>query len=100
MHGGGGVELRRRDGVSRFEKILLRVLRGTSDTNFSFEDLCYLLQHLGFDERMRGSHRIFTRSNVEEILNLQPRGGQAKPYQVKQVRAVILKYRLGGEGNE
>jgi hypothetical protein len=44
-----------------------------------------------------GSHHIFSRPDVEEILNLQPRGGQAKPYQVKQVRQIVLKYKLGGE---
>lgn len=86
--------------MSRLEKILLRVLRGTSDVNIAFADLRYLLQQLGFDERTRGSHHIFTRSDVQEILNLQPRSGQAKPYQVRQVRAVILKYRLGGGDDE
>jgi len=50
---------------------------------------------LGFGERIRGSHHIFSRDGVEEILNLQPKGSKAKPYQVKQVRHVILKYRLG-----
>jgi hypothetical protein len=54
------------------------------------------MKHLGFDERIRGSHHIFTKSGVEEILNLQPLGRQAKTYQVKQVRAVIVKYRLAG----
>ncbi len=49
---------------------------------------------LGFDERIRGSHHIFTRDGIEEILNLQPIGSKAKPYQVKQVRRVILTYRL------
>ncbi len=86
--------------MSRLEKILLRVLRGASDANLPFSDLCYLLQQLGFDERVRGSHHIFTRGDVQEILNLQPRNGEAKPYQVRQVRAVILKYRLGGGENE
>lgn len=38
-----------------------------------------------------------TMKEVEEILNLQPKGANAKPYQVKQVRNVILKYKLGGE---
>ncbi|MEW5926877.1 MAG: type II toxin-antitoxin system HicA family toxin [Gemmatimonadota bacterium] len=86
--------------MSRFEKVLLRLLRGTSDAGFPFDDLRYLLQHLGFDERIRGSHHIFTRGDVQEILNLQPRHGESKPYQVRQVRAVILKYRLGGEDHE
>ena len=54
---------------------------------------------LGFGERVRGSHHIFWKEGVEEILNLQPKGGKAKPYQVKQVRHVILKYKLGGSAN-
>lgn len=83
--------------MSEGEKLLVKILRGTSDTNIPFNSLCRLLEKLGFDERVRGSHHIFSRVGVEEILNLQPReGGKAKPYQVKQVRAVILKHRLGG----
>jgi hypothetical protein len=50
--------------------------------------------HLGFAERIRGGHHIFSRSGVAEILNLQPRGTVAKAYQVKQVRAVITSYGL------
>jgi len=56
-----------------------------------------LLRRLGFDERIRGSHHIFTKDGIEEILNLQPKGANAKPYQVKQMRNVILKYKLGGD---
>jgi hypothetical protein len=86
--------------MSQADRLLLRILRGTSDANIAFEGLCQLLRRLGFDERIRGSHHIFTKEGVEEILNLQPKGRQAKPYQVKQVRAVLLRYRLGGQGNE
>ena len=78
------------------DKILIQVLRGQSDANMRFADLRGLLQRLGFVERIRGSHHIFWKEGVEEILNLHPKGGKAKPYQVKQVRHVILKYRLGG----
>ncbi len=80
----------------RTDKVLEQVLRGTSDANISFQGLRRLLLRLGFVERVRGDHHIFTRDEVEEILNLQPRGAKAKPYQVKQVRQVILKYKLGG----
>ena len=64
-----------------------------------FEELCELLRRLGFTERQRGgSHRIFSRDGIVEILNLQPRDGRrAKAYQVKQVRQLILKYDLAGE---
>ncbi|OGP58953.1 MAG: hypothetical protein A2V65_03980 [Deltaproteobacteria bacterium RBG_13_49_15] len=60
--------------------------------------LCGLLKRLGFKERIKGDHHIFTKDDVEEILNLQPKDGKGKPYQVKQVRDVILKYqiRIGG----
>ena len=76
------------------DKLLERLLRGTSDANIPFEGLRHLLRGLGFTERIRGSHHIFYRQGVEEILNLQPRGALAKPYQVKQVRRVILRYKL------
>lgn len=83
--------------MSRHDKTLEAVLRGTSDANIVFSDLCSMLRRLGFRERIRGSHHIFTREDIDEILNLQPKQGKAKPYQVKQVRGVILKYRLAGD---
>lgn len=86
--------------MTRSDKLLERVLRGTSDANIPFDGLLHLLGELGFEERTRGSHHIFTRTGVEEILNLQPRGSHAKPYQVKQIRQVILRYKLGGNVNE
>lgn len=81
------------------KKTLENILRGASDANIFFDDLRRALQHLGFDERIHGSHHIFSREGVAEILNLQPKGNKAKPYQVKQVRHVILKHRMGGEPN-
>lgn len=83
--------------MSQLDKLLAKILRGTSDANIPFDQLCQLLRRFSFDERIRGSHHIFTKEGVEEILNLQPKGSQAKAYQVKQVRAVILKYQLGGQ---
>ena len=79
-----------------YDDLLVRILRGSSDANVPFSDLCHLLGRLGFDERIRGSHHIFTKEGVDEILNLQPKGHKAKPYQVKQVRGVIVKYRFAG----
>jgi len=72
------------------KKLLRRILGGTSDANISFNGLCSLLGRLGFHERIRGSHHIFTREDIEEILNLQPRGKNAKEYPVEQVRGVIV----------
>jgi predicted RNA binding protein YcfA (HicA-like mRNA interferase family) len=81
--------------MGKYTKLKQKILAGGSDTNIEFSTLCQLLLKLGFDERVRGSHHIFTRSNVEEILNLQPKGSKAKPYQVKQIRSILVKYRLG-----
>lgn len=81
--------------MGKIEKTLQKILRGASDANVSFKDLCNLLKRLGFSERVRGDHFIFTKADVEEILNLQPIGANAKVYQVKQVRNIILKYNLG-----
>ena len=83
--------------MTKYENLLLRVLSGAADASIAFHDLCALLRWLDFEERVRGSHHIFTRLDIDEILNLQPKGAQAKPYQVKQVRQVIVKYRLGGQ---
>ena len=82
--------------MSKIDKLLSRVLSGTSDSNITFSELCQLLKRFGFQERIRGSHHIFTQERVEEILNLQPKVSKAKPYQVKQVRNVIIKYKLVG----
>jgi hypothetical protein len=80
--------------MGKAETTLSLVLRGTSDANIPFKDLCSLLLKLGFSERVRGDHFIYTKDGVEEILNLQPIRSKAKAYQVKQVRAVILKYKF------
>lgn len=80
--------------MSRFEKLLQKILSGTSDKNVGFEELCNLLASVGLDKRIKGGHHIFTMKGVDEIINLQPLGDKAKSYQVKQVRAIILKYKL------
>lgn len=89
-----------RGGVNKHRKLLRKILEGQSDAGIAFEGLCALLRWLGFDERVRGSHRIFTRADIAEILNVQPVGSRAKPYQVKQVRALLLRYRLEGDHAE
>ena len=77
-------------GRSLFE----RILGGRSDANIRFDDLRGLLRSMGFTERIRGSHHIFRKEGVVERINLQRDGNHAKPYQVRQVRKIILKYML------
>jgi predicted RNA binding protein YcfA (HicA-like mRNA interferase family) len=85
--------------MGQYEKLLIKVLCGNSDKDLSFNDLCTVLLHLGFQERIKGSHHIYYKDGIEEIINIQPVGPKAKPYQVKQVRNLIIKYKLGGEIN-
>ena len=84
--------------MSKHFKTLRRILAGQSDQTLRYEELCTLLGRLGFDSRQHGSsHRIFYRDDVRELVNLQPRrDGTAKPYQVRQVRSIIIRYRLAG----
>jgi hypothetical protein len=74
---------------------LRRLLSGRSDAAVRFDDLRSLLESLGSEKRVKGSHHLFRKAGVEERINLQREGNNAKPYQVKAVRAVILKYKLG-----
>lgn len=83
--------------MGKYEKLLLQIVRGTSDTNIAFEDLRRLLLRLGFVERKRGSHHIFRKEGIEEKITLQRDASKAKAYQVRQVRSVIQRYGLGGE---
>jgi predicted RNA binding protein YcfA (HicA-like mRNA interferase family) len=80
--------------VGKYEKIFAIILFGRNDRSIRFAELVKLLLAMGFNERIKGSHHIYYRHDIDEILNLQPKGAQAKAYQVKQVRNIILKYRL------
>jgi hypothetical protein len=80
----------------KLRRVLERVRSGNSDANIAFGDLIALLLSLGFDERVRGDHHILWKEGVREIINLQPKRDKAKPYQVKQVRAILVRYSLAG----
>ena len=80
--------------MSSPSKTAARILAAQSDANIRFKELRTLLLRLGFSERIRGDHHIYASGGVNEIINLQPKGGKAKPYQVRQVRDLMLKYNL------
>ena len=83
--------------MGKLEKILDQILRGGSDQNVAFDDLIFLLESFGFEKRIKGSHHVFSKEGVVEIINIQPSGSKAKPYQVRQVRALVVNYKLSGE---
>jgi hypothetical protein len=81
--------------MTKTAKLIDKILKGRSDANIGFEELRSLLKGFGFEERIRSSHHIFRRADVEERLNLQREGAKAKPYQIRQVRNIILRYQIG-----
>ena len=83
--------------MTQYDRLVFRILEGRADANIEFQQLCQLLTRLGFEERIRGSYHIFRKAGVEEKINLQREDSKAKPYQVRQVRNLIVKYKLGGE---
>ena len=80
--------------MGKYQKLLQVLLSGRSDANIEFDELRQLLTRLGFEERVRGSHHLFRKPGIEEKINIQKAGNKAKPYQVKQVRDVIVKHQL------
>ena len=83
--------------MSTFDKFLDMILSGKQDNNVRFKDLQTFLKSLGFHECIKGDHFIYNHDNYVERIVIQPNGNKAKPYQVKQIRQIILKYHLGGE---
>lgn len=73
-----------------------RILSAQHDKDIEFDDLCTFAQQVGFQRRTGGKHgAIFYKKEIPFILNLQPRkDGSSKPYQVKQVRDIVLFYKL------
>lgn len=83
--------------MAKDDTLLWRILRGRSDANIRFADLCNLLRSLGFEERTSSSHHIFIKPGVHDLINLQKEGSKAKPYQVRQVRRVLVQYGIGSD---
>lgn len=80
--------------MSRFDKILMSALSGNSDNKIRFKEVCLLLEKLGFELRIKGSHHIFFKDGIDDIINIQEKKGIAKPYQIKQIRNIIIQNKL------
>ena len=81
--------------MSRRDKFIADLLNGGKDSAIRFDALCNLLDSLGFEHAVSGSHHIFRKPGLPGIINLQPRrDGTAKPYQVKQVRSFLTRHGL------
>jgi predicted RNA binding protein YcfA (HicA-like mRNA interferase family) len=80
--------------MGHFEKLFEKIIKGESDANIDFDDLCKLLQKMGFTMRINGSHHIFRMSGIEDKINLQRDGNKAKAYQIRQIRKTLMYYNL------
>lgn len=80
--------------MGKQEKLIRQILDGLSDKNINFQDIRNLFISLGFEERIQGSHHIFRKEGIIEKVNLQKDGNKAKAYQIKQIRNILLKYKL------
>lgn len=74
-------------------KILQKILGGSKNVRFS--DMVNLVQGFGFTlARTDGSHHIFTRPDIPELVNLQNIKGKAKIYQIRQFLKLIERHNL------
>ena len=74
-------------------RLLLKAL--ASPANMRFGDMTALVEAFGFRlSRTCGSHHIYAHPAVNELVNLQNVGGQAKPYQVRQFLRLVERYNL------
>ena len=80
--------------MGKNDKLVRKILSGSSDGNIDFDELRNILKRLGFEERIKGSHHVFRKPGVEEKVNFQRDMDKAKPYQVRQVRSILVGYRL------
>ena len=87
--------------MDRHQRLLNRILDGSQLANIRFDDVRSLLARLGFEERVRGSHHTYAKAGTTQKVNLQRRGSDAKPYQLRQLRQVLIKLGIravtGGE---
>jgi predicted RNA binding protein YcfA (HicA-like mRNA interferase family) len=87
-------------GIIKDKRALLEELKQDM-RNLRFERLCGIAEKFGFRFRGgKGSHRVFVRLGIREILTFQNVGGKAKPYQVRQLIKIIEEHRLDEEGEE
>jgi hypothetical protein len=64
--------------VAKYEALLAKILGGAADASIGFGELCNFLERLGFEQRVRGSHHIFTKDGIAEILNPATEGTQGE----------------------
>ena len=76
-----------------YDKVIKKIEE--HNKNIKYSDFCSMLKYFGFVcKRQRGSHRLYSRLGVKELINIQNVNGEIKPYQIKQFLNIIKKYNL------
>jgi hypothetical protein len=79
--------------MSKAEKLFAKVRNNPQ--NVRFNEICKLAEAFSFKYKGgKGSHVVYGRKGVTEIINFQNVNGMAKPYQVKQFLKIIEEYAL------
>ncbi len=82
--------------MGKIEKLLAKAKN--SPQNIRFDEICRLAESFGFEYRGgKGSHKVYSKKGVTDILTFQNVGGMVKPYQVRQFLKIIEEYNLKGE---
>ncbi|MBB5686263.1 type II toxin-antitoxin system HicA family toxin [Sphingobium boeckii] len=84
--------------MTQIAKLLSKLLDGR---RLTFTEFVRLMEAFGFvNIRTHGSHRIFSRRDIADQISVQPKGKEAKPYQVRQFRAIVEEYELKLDADE
>jgi predicted RNA binding protein YcfA (HicA-like mRNA interferase family) len=83
--------------MTRIAKLYQKLLDGRA---LSFSEFQKLLEAFGYIHvRTRGSHMTYRRPDIADIRVIQPKGKDAKPYQVQQFVDMIEQFALRLDGN-
>ena len=84
--------------MTQIAKLLSKLFDGR---RLTFAEFVRLMEAFSFAHiRTQGSHRIFARPGIADQISVQPKGKDAKPYQVKQFRAIVQEYGLKLDADE
>ena len=79
--------------MTQIEKLYARLV--ATRTAMRFADFERILKAFGFSlDRINGSHHIYKHPTVSRRLSIQPRGGQANPYQIDQFLDIVEEFGL------
>ena len=84
--------------MTRIDKLYARLLANPSQV-ISFREFTGLIKAFGFEhQRSKGSYQSFAHPDCPKLLVIQPKGKDAKRYQVREFLALVGEYDLHMRG--